>query len=669
MRSQPKIANCGEEPLQFERLLTELSISFINLPADLVDNKIAITLKSICHHVGFDYSALAQWDAAKGLFEVTHSCVTGGDVSGRRFKVDDIPWVAAKIFRGERGEVFRSARPSKLPDAATRDVEVLCQMGMQSAIFFPLKSGERTTFGFLCFGASRSDRECSEYCFDRLSVIADVFAHSLSCRYVEDPASLRSEGRRSLEFDERFQLAIESFPTAVVLVDEEGKIILTNSRATSAFGYEQDAMVGRPVEMLIPERFREDHITKHRAEYALNPSARSMGADQELYAVRSDGSEFRVDVALTPIRSNGSMLVLTAITDITERKLSEQTLIDMNVQLLEANEKIRKMKEQLESENIYLKEEIKLERNHTEVVGRSLPILQVLQNAEKVAATNSAVLLLGETGTGKELIARAIHKDSRRKARTMVTVNCAALPASLVENELFGRERGAYTGALTREMGRFELADKSTIFLDEIGELPLELQAKLLRVLQEGEFERLGSSKTIHVDVRVIAATSRDLETAVKDGKFREDLYYRLNVFPIRVPPLRARKEDIPMLTWHFLHELGRRMGRDIETVDAATMRALQSYSWPGNVRELRNVIERNLIMHPGAMFEAELPEKTGEVSAVGGTIEEVERNHISAMLTRSGWRIRGPGGAAEALGLKPTTLEARMKKLGITRK
>ena len=215
-----------------------------------------------------------------------------------------------------------------------------------------------------------------------------------------------------------------------------------------------------------------------------------------------------------------------------------------------------------------------------------------------MAPTDSTVLLLGETGSGKELVARAIHKSSKRNTRPMVTVNCAALPASLVENELFGRERGAYTGALTREIGRFELADRSTIFLDEIGELPLELQAKLLRVLQEGEFERLGSSKTLHVDVRLIAATSRDLEGAVREGKFREDLFYRLNVFPIRVPPLRERREDIPMLTWHFLQLLGGRMGRDVETVRATTMKAFQAYRWPGNVRELRNVIERNLIIH-----------------------------------------------------------------------
>jgi PAS domain S-box-containing protein len=497
--------------------------------------------------------------------------------------------------------------------------------------------------------------------------IADVFANSVARNRFVD-ALVKSQERRVFEADERFRLVIESFPTAVVLVDNEGEIVLLNSRTTATFGYKREELFGRTIEMLIPQRPGEFH-SMSRAEFVARPRSGFMGNDQELYGVRKDGCEFPVEVTLSPIQINGGLLTLCAITDITDRKLSEQALIDVNMQLFDANEQIRKMKEQLKHENIYLKREIKLAGNHIEVVGQSQAILQVLRKVEQVAFTDAAVLLLGETGTGKELIARAIHRNSKRKARPMVNVNCAALPASLVENELFGRERGAYTGALTREVGRFELADRSTIFLDEIGELPLELQAKLLRVLQEGEFERLGSSKTIHVDVRLIAATSRNLEAAVREGKFREDLYYRLNVFPIRVPPLRERREDIPMLAWHFLRELGGRMGRDVEAVRATTMKAFQNYSWPGNVRELRNVIERNLIIHPGQVFEAELPEGVYAASLAGTTIEEVERNHISRELERSSWRVRGLGGAAETLGLKPTTLEARMKKLGIVRK
>ncbi len=336
-------------------------------------------------------------------------------------------------------------------------------------------------------------------------------------------------------------------------------------------------------------------------------------------------------------------------------------------ELHKAYSEIQQLKEQLESENTYLRQEIKLEYSHKIVVGESPAIRAVLKKAEQVAGTDSTVLIAGETGTGKELIARTIHEMSERKRRTMVKTNCAALPATLIESELFGREKGAYTGALAREIGRFELADQSTIFLDEIGELPPEVQSKLLRVLQEGEFERLGSSKTIKVNVRVIAATSRDLQSMVKEGTFRPDLFYRLNVFPIVVPPLRERREDIPSLVWYILEEIGSRMGKKIEGVHASTMAAFQRYTWPGNVRELRNVIERNLILCNGPMFKAEIPELEQKPTRGIGHGDEVE--NIRSVLLATKWRIRGKGGAAEILGLKPTTLEARMKKLGLHRR
>jgi formate hydrogenlyase transcriptional activator len=334
-----------------------------------------------------------------------------------------------------------------------------------------------------------------------------------------------------------------------------------------------------------------------------------------------------------------------------------------------AYQQIQSLKEQLEQENIYLREEIKLNHSHHTIVGGGSAIRSVLKKAEQVAPTDTTVLVLGETGTGKELVARTIHELSVRNKRPMVKTNCAALPATLIESELFGREKGAYTGALAREIGRFELANDSTIFLDEIGELPPDVQSKLLRVLQEGEFERLGSSRTIKVNVRVIAATSRNLEAMVKEGKFREDLYYRLNVFPIVIPPLRERPEDIPALVWHILHELGKRMGRKIEGIQSSTMRAFQTYPWPGNVRELRNVIERNLILNVGPIFKAEVPELEHHPAKDSPRrLEEVEADYLRSVLDQTKWRIRGKGGAAEIIGLKPTTLESRMKKLEIRR-
>ena len=329
---------------------------------------------------------------------------------------------------------------------------------------------------------------------------------------------------------------------------------------------------------------------------------------------------------------------------------------------------ISELKRKLEREDSFLRDETGLEHDHCSVIGQSFAIRSVLKKVEQVAPTDSAVLLLGETGTGKELIARRIHELSQRKSRPIVKVNCAAMPAALIESELFGREKGAYTGALSREIGRFEAAHDSTIFLDEIGEMPIELQAKLLRVLQDGEFERLGSSRTLRVNVRVIAATNRDLKAAIKAGKFREDLYYRLSVFPIEIPALRERQEDIPALVWHLLKEQCARMGRDIKNIHPATMKAFREYSWPGNVRELRNVIERHLILNPGSVFHAEVPEAYENSQPVGQNLGEVERNHVRRVLQSTRWRIRGNGGAAEILGLKPTTLEARIKKLGVVR-
>jgi transcriptional regulator with GAF, ATPase, and Fis domain len=336
--------------------------------------------------------------------------------------------------------------------------------------------------------------------------------------------------------------------------------------------------------------------------------------------------------------------------------------------LQNAYSEIKKLKDKFEEENVYLREEIKLEYQHHEVIGQSEGIRRLLKSVSQVAATDSTVMLQGETGTGKELVARAIHDQSRRKDRPMVKVNCAALPATLVESELFGRERGAYTGALTREPGRFEVANGSTLFLDEIGELPLELQAKLLRVLQEGEFERLGSSKTVKVDVRLIVATARDLKAMVKEGKFREDLFYRISVFPVYLPPLRQRQEDIPMLVWHFVREIGGRMGRNIEDVRASTIKSFQNYHWPGNVRELRNVIERHLITTTGPIFQADLSGLDRPVMEGSKTMEEMEKDYIAKVLKTTAGRIRGAGGAAEVLGMKPSTLESRMKKLGVSR-
>jgi formate hydrogenlyase transcriptional activator len=352
--------------------------------------------------------------------------------------------------------------------------------------------------------------------------------------------------------------------------------------------------------------------------------------------------------------------------EIDERKGAEESLQD-------ALAEIRRLKDRLEAENIYLQQEVAREYNFGEIIGQSNAIAYVFFRIEQVAPQDATVLLLGETGTGKGLIARAIHTRSSRRDRPMITVNCTALPANLIESELFGREKGAFTGADARQIGRFELADGGTIFLDEIGEMPLELQSKLLRVIQDGEFERLGSPRTIKIDARIIAASNRNLEEEIRNGRFREDLFYRLNVFPITIPPLRQRKEDIPLLVNYFVAKFNKKMGKKIETVSKETLNTLQEYHWPGNVRELESVIERAVITSQGTALQVldrfDTFRKTGELVAQDvKDLAELEHDHILQVLQQTGWRIEGKNGAAVLLGLNPSTLRARMRKYGIRR-
>jgi formate hydrogenlyase transcriptional activator len=336
--------------------------------------------------------------------------------------------------------------------------------------------------------------------------------------------------------------------------------------------------------------------------------------------------------------------------------------------LQRALHEVEHLRDQLHAENVYLRAEVREKAGSGAIVGVSPALRTALAQVQKVAATGSTVLLLGETGTGKELFASRIHELSARHGRQMVRVNCAAIPATLLESELFGREKGAFTGALSRQMGRFELADQSTIFLDEIGDLPAEVQVKLLRVLEERQIERLGSPKPIHVDTRIIAATHRNLEQRIASGAFREDLFYRLNVFPIQIPPLRERVEDIPLLVSRFVEELSKTFGKRIDAVSRENMDALQQYSWPGNVRELRNAVERAMIVATGPRLSVPVPAVQAGAAGRSTRLADVERDHIASVLESTGWRIRGSGGAAERLGLRPTTLETRLARIGLKR-
>jgi PAS domain S-box-containing protein len=437
-------------------------------------------------------------------------------------------------------------------------------------------------------------------------------------------------------------------------------------------GYSHEELVGKKLWEI--GTFRDIEASK-----ATSSELKSKGYVRynDLPLETKDGRTIAVEFVSNVYIVDHHKVIQCNIRDITERKLigeslkkSHNELERQAVELRTALSEIQAMKEQLEVENIYFRHESKMKHQNENIIGQSDGLKYVLYRAEQVAPTNTTILILGETGTGKELIAAAIHNMSPRKERPLFTVNCAALPANLIESELFGRERGAFTGADSRRIGRFEVANGSTLCLDEIGELPLELQAKLLRVIQHHEFERLGSSQTIKIDVRIVATTNRDLDEEVRQGRFRQDLFYRLNVFPITVPPLRQRKDDIPLMVGSFIERFSRKLGKKITSISKETMKTLQDYPWPGNVRELESIIERAVILSPGPVLQLvdKLKISSPQISSAVRTLEETERNQILKILAETGWRIEGNDGAAAILGLHASTLRARMHKIGIVR-
>ncbi|GJM43636.1 MAG: hypothetical protein DHS20C21_04780 [Gemmatimonadota bacterium] len=591
-----------------------------------------LLVRSLAEALSVRHAFLSEFTDSKTRVRTLAFWQSGEFIENFEYDIAHTP--CEQVLSGEIG-YYPERVIDRFPDHASE----LAALNAESYLAFPLVDSTGGIIGHLAVIHDEPMPKDSQH-----SSVFRIFTD----RAVSEIERLRSE--RALQVTaEHLRDLFEEAPIAYVHEGLDTKFIRANRTAQRILGITADE---------VPETYGRSFIADSpEAQQQVQEALESVGRGSDTSGVilelrrRDNGEPFWIEWWSRPDPSG--TYTRTMFLDVTDRVL------------------LQREKARLTAHNVYLREELKAEHNFEEIVGTSPAIRDVFKAIEQVAPTDATVLITGETGTGKELIARAIHSRSARRDQVLVKVNCAAIPAGLIESELFGHEKGAFTGALTRKIGRFELADRATIFLDEVGELPLELQSKLLRVLQEGEFERLGSTETHTVDIRVIAATNRELANAVRDGHFRADLYYRLNVFPIDVPALRERQGDIPLLIQYFVLKYGAKMAKSIETISQTAIESMRAYSWPGNIRELENVIERALILSQSS--ELELGDWLPKASISGPsvppqTLREVERAHIIAALDVAEWRVSGERGAAKALGLKPTTLEARMKKLGIVR-
>jgi transcriptional regulator with GAF, ATPase, and Fis domain len=644
-----------EARLRFERYLSGVAARFLELSPEEVEGHLVAALRGLLDALDIDRCGIALFDeATEGL---TTFCNAGRPGIPEQPPVDLaplLPWYARQVRDGRT--LVLPHLPEGLPPEAAAETAHVGEIGMKSHVSVPMEVGGETlgALGCATFGARR---EWDPQLVVRLELLAGVFAGALHRRRAEARLEAADELNRSI---------LASLPQELVVVSSEGKVLAQNESWSLSAAEEAFPPVAPGEDFADALEWAATHGCHEAVERAglqkviSGESPRFEGLCE--HHVHSGSRQYFVTA--TPLQGEepGAVVVHTDVTELQETRAALERSL----------EEVQALKERLEAENVVLHQQVRRAQGFEEIVGQSPALGRALAQVEQVAPTDAPVLLLGETGTGKDLIARAVHERSRRRERPLVTVNCAALPSTLVESEVFGYEKGAFTGALQRTVGRFEVADGGTLFLDEIGELPLEVQGKLLRVLQTGEFERLGSSKTVKVDVRLVTATNRDLEREVREGRFRPDLFYRLSVFPVTLPPLRERPEDIPLLVWHFVERRQAGLGRQVKRIPERLMRAFTAYPWPGNVRELENVVERALIMTTGDTLAADpaFLEAAPAVSAAGptATLAEAERAHILAVLDDCGWKVSGRGNAAERLGLSRTTLQSRMKKLGITR-
>jgi formate hydrogenlyase transcriptional activator len=651
-----RIGKVLEERLRFERLLADFSARFVKISPEQVDGEIALALKMILEFFQVDRCFLIRTLQERTAWQVTHAAyaedqfppVPVGAVLSRAIH----PWAYEMLI--DKKQVLAISDTADVgPPEAHVDRQTWLEWGTRSTLLIPIHVGQSDDY-VISINAVKSERGWPEEFIPRVRLLGEIFVNAMERRNAE---------RALRESEERLDLATSSAEAGIWIMNVETGFVWVTDKLRELFRFAPDEALSneRFMEVIHPDNRKivresvRQSLEKHeplRVEYRIvlpDGSIRWIVSRGRPYSKAPEHPERLMGVSI----------------DVTERK-------EMEARLRKQFEEIERLKSQLEKENIVLREELRREKGFEKIIGSSENLNYVLFRVGQVAPTEATVLILGETGTGKGMVASAIHDLSRRSDRPMITVNCAALPANLIESELFGREKGAFTGAHARQPGRFEVADGGTIFLDEIGEMPVELQSKLLRVLQDGEFERLGSAKTVKVNVRVITSTSRNLKEEVRAGRFREDLYYRLNVFPVSIPPLRERADDIPDLVRFFVDKYSRKIGKQIENIPKAAMKVLEKYSWPGNVRELEHVIERAVITTSGPVLqladrlEPIRPAETAETSRK--ELAAVEKEHILRVLGDTGWRIEGQKGAAMILNLHPSTLRSRIKKLGIKR-
>jgi len=641
--------------LLFERLLTDLSARYVDLPWDRIDLEIESGLEQIRELFGLDRCGLFKILPAEESICLTHLALGKGiaPVPKGVNLVPHFPWITSRILLDEIVSINTDEFP---PEASIdrKNARELVPFHYGLHIPLTLKGDVRYMIGMT---VDRSENIPGADFIPRLRLLGEIIIGTLE--HVTAAQLLR-------ESEEKYRIVADFNYDWEYWTDLDGSLKYVSPSCERISGYRprqflDDPALYRKIVVSEDRNIWEAHYRVSREE----PKAREI----QFRIRRSNGSICWIEHACQPVRGKkGELLGFRASNrDITTRKEAE-------IELRKAYAEIERLRKQVEADRTYLREEIKVAHDHENIIGDSDVIKYVLFRAEQIAPTDTTVLILGETGTGKELIARAIHNAGTRKERPLIKVNCAALPANLIESELFGHEKGAFTGAVVNRVGRFELADGATLFLDEIGELPLDLQPKLLRVLQDGEFERLGSSQTRRTDVRVIAATNRDMETDVQQKQFRMDLWYRLSVFTISIPPLRERSEDIEQLVNFMVTRFKKKLGKPIDSIPTDALDHLRGYAWPGNVRELENVIERAVINTSGNVLQLAEALKTGPAKKAAQqapfikSLAEMERAHILRALQKTNWQIHGPGGAAALLDINPSTLRGRMRKQGIQR-